>query len=310
MPATATPKKNKKPSPSFVTGVIAFVFLIIGYQAALFITRARTLRLVSNRDAPDTVYLVEREAVESFLAAMAPEEAESLLEAAPEGVRRVSVRRDAPHSPAAEKLVRQFRGRKVETFRFNPNTVSVEDLIRLGFSEKQAQAIDNYRQKGGRFRRASDFAKSYVVADSVFRRLEPFIDIPKLDLNKADSAALTELPGIGPYYATKILEHRTALHGFSYKEQLLDIYRFDREKFDGLADLIVVSDPEPYPLWTLPEDSLKLHPYIGRSAHSLILYRKSMPRDAWTIDGLRSEGVLSASDADRLSRCRLAEPNP
>ena len=28
MPATTTPKKNKKPSPSFVTGVIAFVFLI------------------------------------------------------------------------------------------------------------------------------------------------------------------------------------------------------------------------------------------------------------------------------------------
>ena len=308
MPATATPKKNKKPSPSFVTGVIAFVFLIIGYQAALFITRARALHLVSNRDAPDTVYLLERQEIDAFLASMAPEEAESLLETAPEGVRRVSVRRESAHAPAAERIVRQFRGRKVETFRFNPNTVSVEDLVRLGFTEKQAQAIDNYRQKGGRFRRASDFAKSYVVADSVFRRLEPFIDIPKLDLNKADSAALTELPGIGPYYARKILEHRTALHGFSYKEQLLDLPRFEKEKFDGLADLVVVSEPEPYPLWTLPEDSLKLHPYIGRSAHSLILYRKSMSRDVWTIDGLRSEGVLSASDADRLSRCIIAEP--
>lgn len=308
MTATPTPKKNKKPSPSFVTGVIAFVFLIIGYQAALFITRAGQLRLISNRDAPDTICLLERESIDSFLATLSQEEAELLLEAAPEGARRVSIRRDAPHSPAAEKVVRQFRGRKVETFRFNPNTVSVEDLIRLGFSEKQAQSIDNYRKKGGRFRRATDFAKSYVVADSVFRRLEPFIDIPKLDLNRADSAALTELPGIGPFYARKILEHRKALHGFSYKEQLLDLPRFEKEKFDGLADLVVVGEPEPYPLWTLPEDSLKLHPYIGRSAHSLILYRKSMPRDAWTVDGLRSEGVLSASDADRLSRCRIAEP--
>ena len=308
MTATPTPKKNKKPSPSFVTGVIAFVFLIIGYQAALFITRAGELRLVSNRDAPDTVYLVEREQVDAFLASMSPKEAESALEAVPKGARHVGIRRDAPHSPAAEKVVRQFRGRKVETFRFNPNTVSVEDLIRLGFSEKQAQAIDNYRQKGGRFRRASDFAKSYVVADSVFQRLEPFIDIPKLDINKADSAALTELPGIGPYYAKKILEHRKALHGFSYKEQLLDLPRFDREKYDGLADLVVVGEPEPYPLWTLPEDSLKLHPYIGRSAHSIILYRKSMPRDVWSVDGLRSEGVLSSHDADRLSSCIIAEP--
>lgn len=308
MPATTTPKKNKKPSPSFVTGVIAFVFLIIGYQAALFITRARALRLVSNRDAPDTVYLLERKEIDAFLASMTPEEAESVLETAPEGDRRLSVRRESVHSPDAERIVRQFRGRKVETFRFNPNTVSIEDLIRLGFSEKQAQAIDNYRRSGGRFRRPSDFARSYVVADSVFQRLEPFIDIPKLDLNKADSAALTSLPGIGPYYAKKILEHRKALHGFSYKEQLLDLPRFEKEKFDGLADLVFVSEPEPYPLWSLPEDSLKLHPYIGRSAHSLILYRKSMPRDVWTIDGLRSEGVLSASDADRLSRCCIEEP--
>ena len=308
MPATTTPKKNKKPTPSFVTGVIAFVFLIIGYQAALFITRARALRLVSNRDAPDTVYLLERQEIDAFLSSMAPEEAESVLENTPEGARRVSVRRESAHAPEAERIARQFRGRKVETFRFNPNTVSIEDLIRLGFTEKQAQAIDNYRRKGGRFRRSSDFAKSYVVADSVFRRLEPFIDIPKLDLNKADSAALTSLPGIGPYYAKKILEHRKALHGFSYKEQLLDLPRFEKEKFDGLADLIVVSAPEPYPLWALPEDSLKLHPYIGRSAHSLILYRQSMPRDAWTVDGLRSEGVLTATAADRLSRCRIAEP--
>lgn len=309
MPATATPKKkSKKPSPSFVTGVIAFVFLIIGYQAALFVTRAGELRLVSNRDRPDTVYLIDRELAEAFLAGMAPEEAEALLEASPAGSRRVSVRREAPHSPAAERIVRQSRGRKTESFRFNPNTVSVEDLIRLGFSEKQAQAIDNYRKKGGRFRRPSDFARSYVVADSVFARLEPFIDIPRLDLNKADSAALTDLPGIGPYYAKKILEYRKALHGFSYKEQLLDLPRFEKEKYDGLSDLVFVSEPAPYPLWTLPEDSLKRHPYIGRAAHSLILYRNSMPRDAWTVEGLRSEGVLSAADADRLSRCCIAGP--
>ena len=33
-------------------------------------------------------------------------------------------------------------------FRFDPNTISIEDLQRLGFSVKQARAIDNYRQAG------------------------------------------------------------------------------------------------------------------------------------------------------------------
>ena len=246
------PEKKSKPSLSLVTGLVAFVFLIIGYQTALFISRANELRLVGNRDAPDTVYLVDRSEVEAFLARMSPGEAEEVLSAVPAPSGRISVRRDAPHAPAAEQIVRQSRGRRVENFRFDPNTVSLEDLMRLGFSVKQAQAIDNYRAKGGRFRRKNDFARSYVVADSVYRRLEPFIDIPLLDLNAADSAALTDLPGIGPWYAARIVEHRTALHGFSYKEQLMDLPRFDRGKFDGLADLVTVGPAEPYPLWTTP----------------------------------------------------------
>jgi DNA uptake protein ComE-like DNA-binding protein len=194
----------------------------------------------------------------------------------------------------------------VESFRFNPNTVSVEDLMRLGFSEKQAQAIDHYRQKGGRFRRKADFAKSYVVADSVFARLEPFIDLPKLDINKADSVAFLALPGIGPWYAGKIVAYRRELGGFSHPEQLMEIYRFDREKYDGLSDLITCSKPEPYPLWTLPEADLARHPYISKEeAHGIVLYRTHQPRDAWTVEGLRQAGVLSPEHFAALSRCLL-----
>jgi DNA uptake protein ComE-like DNA-binding protein len=182
-------------------------------------------------------------------------------------------------------------------------------LQRLGFSEPQAQSIINYREKGGRFNRPSDFAKSFVVADSVYRRLKPYIRIPKIDLNAADSAALDALPGIGPYYVAKIIEHRTALNGFSYPEQLMDISRFDSDRFDALKDLITVGPSEPYPLWTLPEDELRKHPYIDSgAAHGIVLYREHNPVDRWTVDGLRAAGVLRPADAARLARCRLASP--
>ena len=200
--------------------------------------------------------------------------------------------------------------RRVESFRFNPNSVSVEDLIRLGFSEKQAQSIDNYRAKGGRFNRKSDFAKSFVVADSVFQRLEPFIDIPRLDLNLADSAALDALPGIGPWYAVRILEHRDELGGYSYPEQLMDIYRFDQEKYDALSDLVYCSPPAPYPLWTLPADSLRQHPYIRSAevARGIVRFRDYTPPDAWSVEALGAAGVLPPDDAARLARCHLAPP--
>ena len=267
-------------SASFKVGAVALAFLTIGFQSALFIRRAAVLRIASHRDAPDTVYVVDDDVARRLLGdgavnAAAPPGSEAAEPsgggqmAAANGRRTASagggrggviVRRNAPLSPAVEAAL----PRRVESFPFNPNTVSLSDLMRLGFSERQAQSIINYREKGGRFRRPSDFAKSYVVADSVFKRLEPFIRIPKVDLNVADSASLDALPGIGPYYASKIIEHRTKLQGFSYPEQLMDIYRFDQEKYDALKDLVTVGPSEPYPLWSLPEEELEKHPYIGK----------------------------------------------
>ena len=89
----------------------------------------------------------------------------------------------------------------------------------------------------------------------------------------------------------------------------MDIRGFDRAKYDGLQDLISVGQPEPYRIWTLPEDSLKLHPYIDKyAAHGIILFRDNNPRDRWTVEALASAGVLTAENAGRLVRCRLAPP--
>ncbi|MBQ8855669.1 MAG: helix-hairpin-helix domain-containing protein [Bacteroidales bacterium] len=294
-------KKNMGLSESFIVGVIAIVFLIMGYQTALFIHQAAVMKITANRDNPDTVYV---------RIPMSRDSTAGVSDSKASGAEAETVRRYAGHSPRARAVRNNVPRRTVETFRFDPNTVSVEDLCLLGFSPKQAQAIDNYRQKGGRFRRKEDFAKSYVVADSVFRRLEPFIDIPLVDLNVADSAAFDALPGIGGWFATKMVEHRKALGGYSYKEQLMDIYRFDQEKFDGLKDLITVS-PEnavPYPLWTLPADSLRAHPYIRNleTAKAIVLYRENTPPDRWTIEALRDAGILTMEQYDRLSPCLIA----
>ncbi len=53
-------KTPKKPTASFTTGAIALVFLIIGFEVALFVHKAAVTRLVADLDRPDTVYIVER----------------------------------------------------------------------------------------------------------------------------------------------------------------------------------------------------------------------------------------------------------
>lgn len=272
-------------SESFVMGVIALVFLMVGYQTAMFIHRAAVVRIAANRDSPDTVYVY----CDTSLV----------------------VRNNAAHSSHASSVRKKLPFRNVESFHFNPNTVSVEDLCRLGFTVKQAESIDNYRKKGGKFRRKRDFAKSYVVSDSVYERLEPYISIPLIDLNQADSAAFDSLPGIGGWFAAKMIEYRETLGGYSCKEQLMDIYRFDQEKFDALSDLVTVSEPYSYPLWTLPADSLRRHPYIRdyETARSIVLYRENNPIDLWTVRHMEEAGILSAENALKLGRCVLRQPS-
>ena len=296
-------KRQKTLRHSFTTGAVALVFLIIGYQVALFLHKAAVSRIVAGRDRPDTVYVVDR--------ALAQEVLEAAGELPEEGAAGpVIVRKASKHAPEAVRVREKAAGRRVESFRFNPNTVSAEDLVRLGFSERQAQSILNYRAKGGRYRRPSDFAKSYVVADSVFARLEPYIDIPRIDINKADSAAFETLPGIGPYFASKMVSYRESLGGYSHPEQLLEIYHFDREKYEGLKDLITCSKPVPYPIWTLPEADLARHPYLSKAeAHSLVLYRTHQPVPEWNLEGIRKACILSEEHFRQLSRCVLEVPD-
>lgn len=291
-------------SESFIMGVIAIVFLLVGYQTALFVHNAAVTKIVAGRDCPDTVYICPKDTGKY------PERAP--VRSGNEESGQVPGRRNARHDPLAEKVRTEAPRKKVESFRFDPNTASVDDLCRLGFTPKQAQSIANYRANGGRFRRKADFAESYVVSDSIFRRLEPYIDIPPVDLNTADSSAFDALPGIGGWFASRMIEYRTALGGYSHKEQLLEIYRFDKEKYDALSDLITVSPDyvTPYPLWTLPADSLRKHPYIGNmeTARALVLYRENNPIAAYTIKGLAEAGVLSYDSSSRLEKCAIAVP--
>lgn len=325
-------KKKSKLSDSFVVGVVVLVFLIVGYQTALFIYRASVMKIVSNRDHPDTVYIYHTLPFESPLSGedspvadasrndMNAVPSSTLLREGTEsrrgnlqsGVTAVQWK-SSSHSPVAEAVRSSAPRRHVESFRFNPNTASHEDFRRLGFSEKQAQSIINYREKGGSYKRKEDFARSFVVSDSIYRRLEKYIDIPLVDLNLADSAAFDALPGIGGWFANKMVEYRKALGGYSCKEQLLDIYNFTEEKYRALEDLITVS-PEyvtPYPLWTLPADSLRLHPYIKdyETARSIVLYRENSPKDSLSVSSLASACILNADLAAKLSRCVILSPD-
>ena len=319
--------KKKGLTLSFIAGAIALAFVIVGYQTALLVHRAALSTIISNRDTPDTVYVSSN--VSSNVSSGTSHQ-KSEMNSSEEVAQTVNSSRDKTESSQAgnqkkteaksqqnrtvarsepnseiNKVYNPKKYKKAESFTFNPNNISHEDLMRLGFSSKQAQSIINYRDKGGRFARKSDFAKSFVVSESIYKRLEPYIDIPKIDLNLADSTTFDSLPGIGPYYAQKMVEQRCLLGTYSFKEQLMDIYRFDIEKYKSLEDLITINPKfvKPYPIWRLPEDSLKLHPYIGSyAARGIVLFRENHDKDKWKISELILAGIIKPEFGDKLSK--------
>lgn len=139
---------------------------------------------------------------------------------------------------------------KATLFVFDPNTVSAEELIKLGFRDKTAQTLIKFRSRGFTFKQKEDLKKIYGVSDKLYARLAPYVIIKtvtlvkntntnvslkttqaKLELNTADSLQLITLKGVGPGYAKRILKYRTLLGGFVSMLQLKEVYGMTDELY-------------------------------------------------------------------------------
>ncbi|MBQ6957351.1 MAG: helix-hairpin-helix domain-containing protein [Bacteroidales bacterium] len=294
-------EKKEQVSKGAASGMVALVFLILGFQLAIFVVKiierpgeARSDPGMPELSEPDpSVSRDENTVIQQESGS--PERTKFGGYARPD--------RNTARKPAGGSIHRPVR--QYESFPFNPNTVTLDELQRLGLSQRQAESIDNYRSKGGRFRSKADFQNMYVVSDTLFARLEPYIEIPKLELNTADSAALVSLHGIGPWYARKILDYRDRLGGYYDKNQLLEIDGLDAARYEGFADDITV-DPgriHRLDLWHASDSLLIRHPYLGpRGARSVLRYRQLYDSTRWTLTDLAHEQVLPQENIEKLKK--------
>lgn len=192
-----------------------------------------------------------------------------------------------------------------EYFNFDPNNVSKTDLLRLGLSEKAANVFVNYRKSGAKFYQASDMLKVYSIDSFLFRKLEPYIvieapqksisklqtpedqnvtqpdhankkTIVSIEINSADSALWTSIPGIGPVFASRICKYRKLLGGFTTMAQLLEVYNFTDDRYQSILQYITIDTTEVKTININFADvnDFKSHPYINYSlARKLVDYR-------------------------------------
>jgi DNA uptake protein ComE-like DNA-binding protein len=186
-----------------------------------------------------------------------------------------------------------------EYFDFNPNNLPENNWQLLGLTEKQIHTIKNYESKGGKFRSKEDLKKMYCIPEKEYLSLEPYIQIPNekkvlpkyeaikpenkgtnsenliVEINTADSALLTRIKGIGPFYAKTIIKYRKLLGGFAAKEQLMEMWKFDSVKFSGIENYIIVDPTEIKKININICTAAQLkHPYISWNiANAIYNYR-------------------------------------
>jgi len=201
------------------------------------------------------------------------------------------------------------------SFDFNPNNLPADKWKQLGLSEKQIAIIQHFEARGGHFYKNTDLQKIYGISPEEYKRLEPYIDIPgaayvsnklkagaTIELNTADSAKLTEVRGIGPSFAMRVIRYRGRLGGFYHLEQLKEIYGVDSAKYAGIAGQLTVDAAAVSRIGinTVSFDALRQFPYLSyKQVNAIIQYRVQHGNYA-SINDMRNIAILSPDDIHKI----------
>lgn len=97
-------------------------------------------------------------------------------------------------------------------------------------------------------------AAKAAAAESTQQPSTETVSFP-LNLNTADAAELTALPGIGEMLAQRIIAYRTAAGGFQNREQLLEVDGIGEGRLMQIYDLLYIEN-EQYPEQTFATDAI------------------------------------------------------
>lgn len=239
-------------------------------------------------------------------------------------IRKAAVRRGVQYIYNVETVRRKLSA-------FDPNTADSTLLLSLGLQPWQVRSIYRYRAKGGIYRQPSDFARLYGLTVKQYKELLPYIHISDeykpaaevygrtdavrsgrdtlrypvklqpgqyVTLDDADTASLRKVPGIGRYYASRIVRYRNDLGGYVSVAQLSEIEGIPETALSYFR--VTGGAVRKLNLNRLTLNELKHHPYINfYQARRIIDYRR-LKGPLHSIDDLRLLKDFSQRDIERL----------
>jgi competence protein ComEA len=212
-----------------------------------------------------------------------------------------------------------------ELFYFDPNNLSLAEWRRLGLSERLIKTILHYLEKGGRFRKAEDLKKLYGFQNSDYQRLSPYVrinDVPNnfrpypdkdpetffvkkfivTDINLADSADWSRLPGIGEKLASRIVHFREKLGGFYQVDQVGETFGLPDSSFQKIKPFLrlITLTLNQIDLNTATKEILQSHPYIRWQFAKAILEYRTQHGGFHSVDDLLQIATIDSAKFEKL----------
>jgi len=227
-----------------------------------------------------------------------------------------------------------------ELFLFDPNSVSYDDLLRLGLTGRQATTLINYRNSGARFRHPEDISRVYGIDSLTAMRLMPYIRIEpvdvaartpqgerrpvtiveadlsapetaRLDINLCNAWELEQLPGIGPVLSVRIIRYRRLLGGFVSQQQLSEVYGLDSSVVRLISERVTLTfdSVAPLVLDSASFGDLARHPYLGYETARVITRYRTLTGVPLTLGAMVRDRVITAEQAERISPYVMPPPH-
>ncbi|HEY9221472.1 MAG TPA: helix-hairpin-helix domain-containing protein [Lutibacter sp.] len=150
---------------------------------------------------------------------------------------------------------------------FNPNFITDFKGHQIGMSTDEIDKLLAFRAQGKFINSTKQFQEITGINDSLLAFISPYFKFPdwitsgkitgkqytnikidksiiKKDLNAASAEDLKMINGIGEKLAKRIIDYRTKLQGFSFNDQIFEVWNLDKEVADKvLQHFEVVKQP-------------------------------------------------------------------
>ena len=147
--------------------------------------------------------------------------------------------------------------KKFKIYPFNPNYISDYKGYQLGMNVDEIDRLLAYREQRLYVNSAKEFQAITKISDSLLKKISPFFKFPEwvqkknnnknnqqryipnsrinvseittVDINKATLKDFTAIEGVDEYISERIIKYRSKLQGFSFKEQLFEVWGLDEQ---------------------------------------------------------------------------------